>query len=300
MRIRAAGETWAEACTFHAYAAMRWLSRRVPTRTGRALAKLGGSIAYHLAPGARRVVSANQAQVLGRPPSDPLVQGSVREAFRLYARFWFDTFHVATWDDATLLAAIDLHGMASLREPLDRGTGVIIALPHAGNYDVAGRAVTASGLPVVAVAEQLRPERLFALFQRERTEALGIDVIPLAGAHVGQQLGAALAANKVVALLADRDLGGRGTKVDMFGRPLRFPIGPAMLSLTSGAPIVVAETLQTSDGWTVRFRPLPAVPRTGDRRADVTALIAAMAAMFEEGISAAPADWHMFQPAWED
>jgi KDO2-lipid IV(A) lauroyltransferase len=187
-----------------------------------------------------------------------------------------------------------------LHDALERGAGIIIALPHSGNYDVAGRVVVASGIPVVAVAEQLSPDRLFRLFLRERSVELGIEVVPLtSGTKVGQRLRSALAENKIIALMADRDLNGRGTEVDLFGRPHRFPVGPAMLALSSGAPIVIAETTQTPRGWGLRFRPLGDVPRTGDRRADVTAILEAMAAMFEESISAAPADWHMFQPAWE-
>lgn len=299
MIVRAPGETWSEAMTYQEFALLRWVARRLPTHTGRALAKLAGTLAYHLARRARAVVSANQAQVLGRPPGDPLVQGSVREAFQLYARFWFDVFHIATWDEERVLRSIRFEGMEALHDAREAGTGVVITLPHSGNYDVAGRAVVASGIPVVAVAERLKPERLTELFTEER-ERLGLEIVPLAGSHVGQRLGAALAANKAIALLADRDLNGRGTKVDLFGRPHRFPVGPAMLAIQSGAPIVVAETYQTPTGWTVRMRRVPDVVRTGDRRADVTATLEALADMFEDAISTAPADWHMFQPCWED
>lgn len=301
MTLREPGETWPEALTYQRFAVLRWVARRVPTHTGRALAKLAGTIAYHLAPRARAVVATNQSQVLGRPPEDPLVQGSVREAFQLYARFWFDVFHVATWDDDRLMGAVRLEGIDVLHEARAAGTGVVITLPHSGNYDIAGRAVVLSGIPVVAVAEQLKPDRLTDLFMAERADHLGLEIVPLsAEAHVGQRLATALAANKAIALLADRDLNGRGTKVDLFGRPHRFPVGPAMLAIQSGAPIVVAETYQTPSGWTVRMRPFDGVVRTGDRRADVKATIAALAGVFEETIAVAPADWHMFQPGWED
>jgi len=40
------------------------------------------------------------------------------------------------------------------------------------------------------------------------------------------------------------------------------------------------------------------IARTGDMRRDVTALTKVIAAGFERYISEAPADWHMFQPAW--
>ena len=42
------------------------------------------------------------------------------------------------------------------------------------------------------------------------------------------------------------------------------------------------------------------IERTGVMRQDVIALTNVIAAGFERFIAAAPADWHMFQPAWEE
>jgi KDO2-lipid IV(A) lauroyltransferase len=152
---------------------------------------------------------------------------------------------------------------------------------------------------VVTVAEELRPPELFERFLRQRRE-LGMEPIGLRdGGQVGRRLAQGLAENKVVALVADRDLGGRGVEVEMFGRTRRVPAGPAMLSISSGAPILVCDVYQTHDGWRCIMHPLPEVERTGDRRTDVTAISRAMAACFEEAISANPPDWHLFQPAWD-
>jgi KDO2-lipid IV(A) lauroyltransferase len=54
------------------------------------------------------------------------------------------------------------------------------------------------------------------------------------------------------------------------------------------------------DGWQIRIGAPLEYERTGDTRADVTALSRLMAAAFERAIAAKPADWHMFQPAWTD
>ncbi len=48
---------------------------RSPKHVGRRLFRLGGLLAHDLMPGVRRTVALNQAQVLGRPPADPLVAG---------------------------------------------------------------------------------------------------------------------------------------------------------------------------------------------------------------------------------
>jgi KDO2-lipid IV(A) lauroyltransferase len=162
--------------------------------------------------------------------------------------------------------------------------------------------MVANGHPVVAVVEHLKPERLFQLFLRQR-RALKVEPVGLVeGGHIGQKLAASLAENVVVALVSDRDLTGRGVEVEMFGAPRRLPVGPALLSISSGAPILVCDVYQLSGGpvgWRCVIHPLPDVERTGDRRADVTAITRELAKAFEAAISAAPSDWHMFQPGWE-
>src|SRR5438874_10023480 len=125
--------------------------------------------------------------------------------------------------------------------------------------------------------------------------------VPLDSAtRTGPQLHELLADNWLIALVADRDLTGRGVDVEMFGSTRKLPAGPALLSLTSGAPLLNCPVYTTDTGWHCRIgEPLEA-ERTGDMRTDVTVLTKVLATEFERAIAAKPTDWHMFQPAWED
>ena len=174
---------------------------------------------------------------------------------------------------------------------------MICALPHMGNWDAAGRWLVATGQRLVSVAEQLEPPRLFELFLEHR-RSLGMDIIGTSDARVGQQLAARLADNRVVALVADRDLSGRGVEVTMFGKARKLPAGPALLSITTGAPLMVCPVYQTTDGWVCVFGAPLQIEPSGDRRSDVVALTELMGEAFERAIAAAPSDWHMFQPGW--
>jgi lauroyl/myristoyl acyltransferase len=291
-------ETRNERFAYLAYAAVAWLGRVLPTHTGRLLFRWAGNAAYFLLPRVRTVVAANQAQVLGRPAGDPFVLAATKDAFRRYARYWFDAFDIVDWPAGRVLETFRFVGFDHMERALADGRGAIAVLPHMGNWDAAGRAMHAAGLPIVSVAERLRPERLFRLFIAHR-EALGMQIIGLDHGGLGRQLTRLLGENRIVALVADRDLTGKGIEVEMFGRVRRVPAGPALLSLTSGAPIIVCDVYQEPNGWTcVMHEPL-VVETVGDRRTDVTAISQAMAAAFERAISALPADWHLFQPGWE-
>jgi phosphatidylinositol dimannoside acyltransferase len=286
-----------ETITYLGYRAMHRFVPLLPTRTGRAIFVGGGRLLFRLLPRKRAIVAANQAQVLGRPADDPLVQASTREAFALYARYWFDSFNVLSWSDEQVVEAFRFANLDLVEKGLANGKGVVIGLPHMSNWDVGGRAMAIRAAPLVSVAEHLEPEELFRLFLEHRRE-LRMDIIDLATPHVGRQLSGRLEKNRIVALVADRDLTGGGVEVEMFGRARRMPAGPAMLSLATGAPLLAAQIVTTPDGWTLTFREISIEP-TGRRKDDIRELTQALATAFETGISAAPSDWHLFQPAWE-
>ncbi|HUL84093.1 MAG TPA: phosphatidylinositol mannoside acyltransferase, partial [Actinomycetota bacterium] len=200
-----AAETRRERIAYRVFATVAWLGAKLPTHTGRMLFHWAGVAAFHLASGPRAVVAENQARVLGRSVDDPLVVANTREAFRRYARYWFDAFDVVGWSDERIEAGFVWEGIEHLAGPVERGTGVIAVLPHMGNWDAAGRAMEQQGLPVVAVAERLRPDALYRLFLEHR-QALGMEIFGLgANGHVGRSLASRINAGKVVALVADRD-----------------------------------------------------------------------------------------------
>src|SRR5690606_6127599 len=121
------------------------------------------------------------------------------------------------------------------------GRGVIVALPHSGNWDAAGAWVAAHGWPLTTVAERLKPEGLYQRFVAFRNR-LGIEIIPTTGSERPpiDLLTERLRAGYVVPLLADRDLSARGVEVTFFGGRTRMPVGPALLALRTGAPLYVA------------------------------------------------------------
>jgi lauroyl/myristoyl acyltransferase len=286
-----------ETATYLLYRFMSWLGPILPTRSGRSAYESAGRLFYGLASRARATVAANQAQVLGRPAEDPLVRASTREAFALYGRYWFDTFHVVGWSDERVEDSFRFEGIEHVEKGLADGKGVIIALPHTGNWDVGGRAMCLRIGPVVSVAEHLKPERLFELFLEHRRQ-LGMEIIDLASDHVGRQLTQRLEQNRIVALVADRDLSGGGVEVEMFGRTRRMPAGPALLALSAGAPLLSGPTYTTKDGWVEVLTPVSIEP-TGKRKDDIIALTRGLAAAFEQAIAAAPPDWHLFQSGWD-
>jgi KDO2-lipid IV(A) lauroyltransferase len=297
---RAEPETRRETIGYWGYRSAEWLAMSLPERAGRRVFETLGRAAYRWLPGVRATVAANQARVLGAEPTNARVAHATREAFELYARFWFDAFRIRTMPVPEFNERVVMIGAENIDRALEAGKGCVCALPHMGNWDAAGHWFGANGYRIAAVAEELRPPRLYDLFLRHREE-LGMRIVGLTReGHVGQQLKQLLSENWMVALVADRDLTGRGIEVEMFGATRRVPAGPALLSLSSGAPLVVCPVYTRDDGWEVRIGEPLEIERTGVMREDVAALSRLMAERFERAIAAKPTDWHMFQPAWEE
>jgi lauroyl/myristoyl acyltransferase len=292
-------ETRRETLGYWGYRSAEWLAMSLPERAGRRVFETLGRVAYRRLAGVRATVAANQARVLGAEPTDARVDHATREAFELYARFWFDAFRIRTMPVPEFNERVVMVGAQNIDRALEAGKGCVCALPHMGNWDAAGHWFGANGYRIAAVAEELRPPRLYDLFLRHREE-LGMRIVGLTReGHVGQQLKQLLSENWMVALVADRDLTGRGTQVEMFGATRRVPAGPALLSLRSGAPLVDCPVYTRDDGWEVRIEEPLEIERSGVIGEDVAALSRLMAERFERAIAAKPTDWHMFQPAWD-
>ncbi|MEU8901509.1 phosphatidylinositol mannoside acyltransferase [Nocardia sp. NPDC048505] len=236
----------------------------------------------------------NLSRVLGVPP-EQVPDELVRANLRSYARYWREAFRLPGMDPVALTARIEASavGFEHILAAKAAGRGVILALPHSGNWDLAGIwVVRRVGTPTV-VAERLRPESLFQRFVRFR-EGLGFEIIPLTGAEAPpfEQLADRLRAGRLVGLLGERDIAGTGVPVSFFGEAARMPAGPARLAIETGADLLPVHCWFTSDGWGFS---VGAPIDTADGVARATQLLADS---FAAGIAAHPADWHMLQPLW--
>jgi lauroyl/myristoyl acyltransferase len=291
-------ESLKEQVSYGAFAAAERLAMILPEFIGRWLFDLGALAAFHVAPKARAVVEDNLSRVLGKASGSPVVRAAARESFRSYGRYWYDTFHVRAMPDDEFMRRYRFVGQEHIARALDAGTGVVLALPHLGNWDAAGKWVHLSGWRITAVAERLRPRRLYELFFEHR-RALGMGIVGLEDdRRSGERLVQLMAENEAIALVADRDLRGDGVVVEMFGEKRRMPPGPALLSLVTGSPLLPAACYDEGEGWVTFVEPPLEVERTGQMREDVTALTRLLAKRFERAIAAAPTQWHMFQRAW--
>lgn len=221
----------------------------------------------------------------------------VIEAMRSYMRYWVDTFRFPDWSSDRVSETVSVTNEHLLLDAVAAKTGVIVALPHAGNWDHAGAYFCAKGIPLVTVAERLKPEKLFLKFLAYR-QSMGMEVLPLDGRVLGT-LAQRLRQGALVALVADRDLSRSGIDVEFFNGTARMPAGPALLALKTQAPLITAFVSYTENGIHIDFKNV-VLPSAGEEDTKVREIVQMTAKHFEEGISQNPQDWHMLQRIWVD
>jgi KDO2-lipid IV(A) lauroyltransferase len=218
-------------------------------------------------------------------------------AMRSYMRYWCDTFRFPDWSQQRISETVTVENEHLLMDAIAAKTGVIVSLPHAGNWDHAGAYFCGKGVNLVTVAERLKPEKLFLKFLEYR-QNMGMEVLPLDGRVMGT-LAQRLRQGALVALVADRDLSRSGIDVTFFGSPSRMPAGPALLALKTDAPLITAYVSYTETGIHIVFKQV-LLPSEGTQEQKVSEIVQMTATHFEEGIADKPEDWHMLQRIWID
>lgn len=221
----------------------------------------------------------------------------VVDAMRSYMRYWCDTFRFPDWNSERIEQTVSVTNEHLLLDAIAAKRGVIVALPHAGNWDHAGAYFCRKGVRLVTVAERLKPEKLFLKFLSYR-QSMGMEVLPLDG-RVLDTLADRLREGALVALVADRDLSRSGINVDFFGAPARMPAGPALLALRTQAPLITAFVSYTDAGVHIDFKSVM-LPSLGSEKEMVQEIVQMTAKHFEAGIAQFPQDWHMLQRIWID
>ncbi len=235
----------------------------------------------------------NLARVIGSAPAE-VPDSLMRASLASYARYWREAFRLPSMDHAELGRKLWVRDIETVFAALEHGRGAVLALPHSGNWDMAGVWLAQNHGTFATVAERLKPESLYNRFLAYR-QSLGFNVVPSSGGErpAYDVVRDWLLDNGIVCLMADRDLSRRGVEVDFFGEPSRLPAGPAKLAIETGAPLFPAHCWFDGDGWGCAvYEPIDT------SSGDVSAVTQALAVRFAANIAAHPEDWHMMQPQW--
>lgn len=207
-------------------------------------------------------------------------------------------FRMGRWSADRVLERVTFRGLEHLQQASESGTGAVLLTGHLGNWEVAGAALAAAGIPISVVGKGMANRR----FEQDLFEAraqLGMRVIEMGQAPKGVLR--SLRHGEVVAILADQNAHKSDIFIPFFGKSAATARGPALFAVRTGAPVFLGIPVR-APGWRQRydltclemkFRP------TGDVEADTRALLTEYAEGLEDAIRQAPEQYFWQHKRWK-
>jgi len=236
----------------------------------------------------RRIYAFNR-----RRSAAPEINRLALAVFRGLAWNFIDFFHFKRISPAACRRLFTTDGLHHLDEALAFKKGVIMTSGHIGAFEMGALIVTANGHRPSQIVRPWEDSRANALFAQQRARR-GVDVI-----HLGNAAGGSLRALRkggIVAILGDIDYTQRDDRTLFMGAEARLPLGPARLSIKTGAPVVPFFVLRRPDRrYAIRFCE-PIVPTSSSTLEGVRLQIVKV---LEEGIRKNPEQWILFFDFWD-
>lgn len=259
-----------------------------------------GGLFYLLLADKRRAVRSNLRVVTGRSDVETLVFST----FRLFGRNWCDVMLMMRLRGEKLQAMIGRRSSgAPLENALAAGNGAILVSPHLGNWELGGLGLADLGYTVNVLTFREQDEKVNEMRELVRGER-GIrfiyvdrdDTSPLAIIEAVN----ALRRNEVLALLGERDGSSHTIRMDLFGKPVNIPVGPAYLALASGAPVIpVFVPLENGNYSTLMDEAIYFSGGHGQHDEVIREGMERLVSVFERYIRRYPDQWYNFYDFWE-
>ena len=183
-----------------------------------------------------------------------------------------------------------------LQSYVDEGKGVVIMVPHSGNWYMAAWSMAKYGLPLFAIAARQRNPKLNAWMNRQYGD---IEVLDRDNRNTLSLIRDKLAGGRAFAILSDLRVRKKDVAADFFGGKANVSRSAAAFAVSAGCPIVVA-IMSRRDGRHVfnhigTLRPDPAAP---DRKEEARRLTREALKLLSDEIMKAPGDWYWYNKRW--
>ena len=183
-----------------------------------------------------------------------------------------------------------------LQKYVDEGRGVVVMVPHSGNWYMAAWSMAKYGLRLFAIAARQRNPKLNAWMERQYGD---VEVLDRDCRDTLVKIKERLQTGRVFAILPDLRVRRPDVEVDFFGGKANVSHAGAMFAVRAGCPIIVAQ-MQRERGKHVfnhiaTLRPDPAAP---DRKAEAARLTREAMALLDREVRKRPGEWFWFNKRW--
>jgi KDO2-lipid IV(A) lauroyltransferase len=199
----------------------------------------------------------------------------------------------------TILDQISVQGTENLDNALSCGKGIMAVSAHLGNFSLIGVKMLSAGYPFTMLVKESKYPGIArvarAIQKKQGGHYIYTEPWPKALRHITSSL----RNNEIVCLLADENKRHSETVVEFFGHPAPTAIGPAMLSLRTGALIVPIFIVRHADlSHTIFIEPHLTPVLTGNISEDIFTITTAYTHVIENYVRKYPDQWFWVNRRW--
>lgn len=181
-------------------------------------------------------------------------------------------------------------------ELIKRHHGLVFAVPHTGNWDLAGWACNRYGIKMVSISARQSNPYIDAWMNRQREN--GITIFTRGGGALKNIL-RALKSDSAFAILSDVRMPNKDLSIPFFGGIANIGRGMASFAVTANVPIIPAFFVRKS--WGIHdfdyFDPVYPDPKLS-KDANIQAITEKVLALFDSEIRDHPEQWFWYNGRW--
>ncbi len=275
---------------------LRVLAQALPLGLARAVGRTVGRLAYSCLGAVRRPTLDHLAYAFGGSLSEADRRRIARGVFDNLGQSVVEWLKLPQWSAKDLQALVVSDGVEHLRQALAKGRGAIMLTAHFGNWEMISPYLRSLGFEGGVLARRLR----YAEYESFLISMRGAKGVPTFARGSLKEVAKVLRANQIIGVLPDQDMDSLdGVFVNFFGRPAYTPVGPAALSVMTGAPILPCFLIREGAKFQLVIEPPVAISQTTDRARTLQELTQAWSAIVESYIRRYPDQWVWMHRRWK-
>lgn len=183
-----------------------------------------------------------------------------------------------------------------LQSYADEGRGVVVMVPHSGNWYMAAWSMAKYGLPLFALAAHQRNPKFDAWMNRQYGD---VEILYRDSRETMFQILKKLASGRVFAILPDLRVPKRDVEVDFLGGKANVSHSGAFFAVKSGCPIVVAQ-MYREKGKHIFNHIATLRPDTScsDQKEEAVRLTKEVMRLLDDQVRRRPGCWFWYNKRW--
>ncbi|MCB9782396.1 MAG: lysophospholipid acyltransferase family protein [Candidatus Omnitrophica bacterium] len=273
-----------------------WTIQRIPLRALRRIGRWGGLATYRLSGSRRRVALENLDLAYGDSLTSEEKIQIAKESFVNLVTTGLE-FCYSPAIKRPIDELVHVENPEVFFEAHKKGKGIIVLVPHMGNWEVCGRWYGEKGIVQHAVVRQQKQAWVNRMVSKIRKTN---GIIEIDKRNAIRKVLAALHKGEMVSMLIDQHAQKESVSVEFFGQPAMTHASVARLALRTGCEVIVCSGFRYPDGsfGGVFSDPIETVS-TGDRERDILENTQRYVSVIEEYVRKNPQDWMWMHRRWK-